>query len=142
MNNGFVSVGCRLHHFALVCRVLWCRRGPPRCVRDMPALLRVVKSRLFLALRWKGKRKCRPTPQMRNGASTTSLVRMFSMHSTRHLSSHARSTAGKRGCRWGAAAAVVPRWRRAVARWTWVVRSGLVWRRFASPDHAPTTRDR
>ena len=61
----------------------------------MPGLLRVVKSRLFLALRWKGKRKCRPTPQMRNGASTTSLVRMFPMHSTRHLSCEVGFTAGK-----------------------------------------------
>ena len=43
----------------------------------MPALLRVVKSRVFLALRWKGKRKCRLSPQMSNGASTSTLVRMF-----------------------------------------------------------------
>ena len=43
----------------------------------MPALLRVVKLRIFLTLRWKGKRKCRPSPQMSNGASTSTLVRMF-----------------------------------------------------------------
>lgn len=118
---------------------LWFRRGPPRCVRNVPALLRVVKSRLFLALRREGKRKCRPSPQMRNGAYTTTPSADVSNAEHAPLmiprSFYCRQARMYMGRRRGRRSPLAPRSGE-------VVSSGLLWRRFPSPDHAPTTRDR
>lgn len=86
----------------------------------MPALLRVVKSRLFLALRRKGKRKCRPSPQMRNGAYTTTPSADVSNaeHAPLIIPRSFYCRQARMYSIWGATAAVVPRWRHAVVRWT------------------------
>lgn len=101
-----------------------------------------MKSRLVLALRRKGKRKCRPSPQMRNGAYTTtpSADACNAQHAPLLIprSFYCRQARMNMGRHLGRRSPLAPRSGE-------VVRSGLLWRhrrRFPLPDHAPTTRDR
>lgn len=87
------SCSCRLHHFAV--QVVSSRSAEVHSACVLALLLFAVKLRFFLALRWKG--NCRPSPPDEKRRVHLAPSADVSMHCTRHISSHARPTAGKRG---------------------------------------------